>query len=134
MRHWLYEIIGCINQFSQLNGRNAMVKYVLLALLFIFMNNFLSLCHALTSDQIIKLKKAGVSDKTIQMMIEQERDARKENPSDLIGVQEVKDKEGNVVTIYSTGRPTRENPSDTEDVKVEKAWKMLQNMIIDNRK
>jgi hypothetical protein len=111
-----------------------MIKYVLLAVLFIFMTNFLSLCHALTSEQIIKLKKAGVSDKTIQMMIEQERDARQENPSDLIGVREVKDKEGNVVTIYSTGRPTKESPGDTEDVKVEKAWKMLQNMIIDNRK
>jgi hypothetical protein len=111
-----------------------MIKYVLLAVLFIFMTNFLSLCHALTSEQIIKLKKAGVSDKTIQMMIEQERDARQENPSDLIGVREVKDKEGNVVTIYSTGRPTKESPGDTEEVKVEKAWKMLQNMIIDNRK
>lgn len=110
-----------------------MIKYVLLALLFIFMTNFSSLCHALTSEQIIKLKKAGVSDKTIQMMIEQERDARQENPSDLIGVREVKDKEGNVVTIYSTGRPTKESPGDTEEAKVEKAWKMLQNMIIDNR-
>jgi len=111
-----------------------MIKYVLLALLFIFMNNFAGLCHALTSEQIIQLKKAGVSDKTIQMMIEQERDARQENPSDLIGVREVKDREGNVVTVYSTGRPARESSSDAEDVKVEKAWKMLQNMIIDNRK
>ena len=88
----------------------------------------------MTPDQIIKLKKAGVSDKTIQMMLEQERDARKENPSDLIGVREVKDKEGNVVTIYSTGPPTKESSGDTEEAKVEKAWKMLQNMIIDNRK
>ena len=111
-----------------------MIKYVLLALLFIFMNNFLSLCHALTSDQIIKLKKAGVSDKTIQMMIEQERDARQENPSDLIGVREVKDKEGNVVKIYPAGRSTRESAGDAEEAKVEKAWKMSQNMIIDDRK
>jgi len=110
------------------------MRYVLLILLFIFMNSVSSLCHALTSEQIIKLKKAGVSDKTIQMMIEQEKDARQENPSDLIGVREVKDREGNVVTVYSTGRPTKENSGDAEDVKVEKAWKMLQNMIIDNRK
>lgn len=111
-----------------------MIKYILLVLLFIVMNNFFSLCHALTPDQIIKLKKAGVSDKTIQMMIEQEREAKQENPSDLIGVREVKDREGNVVTIYSTGRSAKESPGDTEEAKADKAWKMLQNMIIDNRK
>jgi hypothetical protein len=110
------------------------MKYVLLAVLFIFMNNVLSPCYALTPDQIIKLRKAGVNDKTIQMMLEQERDARQENPSDQIGVREVKDKEGNVVTIYSTGRSTKESHGDAEEAKVEKAWKMLQNMIIDNRK
>jgi hypothetical protein len=110
------------------------MKYVLLALLLIFINIFLSPCYALTPDQIIKLKKAGVSDKTIQMMLEQERDARQENPADQIGVREMKDREGNVVTVYSTGRPAKAGPGDTEDAKVEKAWKMLQNMIIDNRK
>ncbi|MGO9137366.1 MAG: hypothetical protein ACLP9S_01430 [Syntrophales bacterium] len=110
-----------------------MKKYVLFALLLIFMNSFSSPCHALTPDQIIKLKKAGVSDKTIQMMLEQERDAKQENPSDAIGVREVKDKDGNIVTVYSTGRPTKESPGDTEEAKVENAWKMLQNMVIDNR-
>ena len=111
-----------------------MMKYFLLALLFVSINIFLSPCYALTSDQIIKLKKAGVSDKTIQMMLEQERVARQENPYDQIGVREVKDKEGNVVTIYSNGRSTKESAGDAEEAKVEKAWKMLQNMIIDNRK
>jgi hypothetical protein len=111
-----------------------MIKSVLLVLLFILVNTFWSPCYALTPDQIVTLKKAGVSDKTIQMMLEQERDARNENPTDQIGVREVKDKEGNVVTIYSTGRPTKESPGDTEAAKVEKAWQMLQNMIIDNRK
>lgn len=42
------------------------------------------------------------------------------NPSDLIGVREVKDKEDNVVTIYSTGHPTTEGPGDAEEAKVEK--------------
>jgi hypothetical protein len=35
--------------------------------------------------------------------------------------EEVKDKEDNVVTIYSTCRPTIEIPGDTEEAKVEKA-------------
>jgi hypothetical protein len=135
MKHRLHEIIESMNIISiQGYRRNAVMKYVLIALLFVLVNIFLTPCYALTPDQIIKLKKAGVSDKTIQMMLEQERDARQENPSDQIGVREVKDKEGNVVTIYSTGRLTSESPSDPEQAKVEKAWKMLQNMIINNRK
>ena len=90
--------------------------------------------YALTPDQIIRLKKAGVSDQTIQMMLQQEREARQENPADSIGVREVKDKDGNVVTVYSTGRPSREGSTgDAEDVKVDKAWKMLQNMIIEKK-
>ncbi|HUH65040.1 MAG TPA: hypothetical protein VLZ07_01290 [Syntrophales bacterium] len=95
----------------------------------------LGYAHALTPDQIIRLKKAGVSDQTIQMMLQQEREARQENPADSIGVKEVKDKDGNAVTVYTTGRTSKENGTpDAEDVKVDKAWKMLQNMIIDNRK
>jgi CheY-like chemotaxis protein len=35
----------------------------------------------------------------------QARDAKEQNPSDLIGVREVRDREGNIVTIYSTGPP-----------------------------
>jgi hypothetical protein len=49
-------------------------------------------------------------------------------------VREVRDREGNIVTIYSTGRPMKEGYDDSEEAKVEKAWKMLQNMIIDKRK
>ena len=64
----------------------------------------------------------------------QARDAKKENPSDLIGVREVRDGEGNIVTICSTGRPMKEGYDDSEEAKLEKAWKLLQNMIIDNRK
>ena len=37
--------------------------------------------HALTTDEVIKLKKAGVSDETIRTMIEQERAAKERNPA-----------------------------------------------------
>ena len=92
--------------------------------------------HALTTDEVIKLKKAGVSDETIRTMIEQERDAKERNPSDQIGVREVKDAEGNTSVIYSTGAPTAPTQGGSEQEKVEKVWKMLQNqnMIIDNRR
>ena len=92
--------------------------------------------HALTTDEVIKLKKAGVSDETMRLMIEQERAAKEQNPSDQIGVREVKDAEGNTSVIYSTGAPKPPSQGDSEQEKVEKAWKMLQNqnMIIDNRR
>ena len=96
----------------------------------------ISWAHALTTEEVIKLKKAGVSDETIRTMIEQERAAKERNPSDQIGVREVKDAEGNTSVIYSTGAPAAPTQGGTEQEKVEKAWKMLenQNMIIDNRR
>jgi hypothetical protein len=95
----------------------------------------LNYSYALTPEQIIRLKQAGVEDKTIQMMIRQEMDAKeKENAADLPGVREVKDGEGNSVVVYSTGKPGGGEACDTEREKADKAWKMLQNMIIDNRK
>ncbi|HVO65621.1 MAG TPA: hypothetical protein VMT12_03975 [Syntrophales bacterium] len=112
-------------------------KYVFIGLIYVFVSNFSNHCYALTPDQVIKLKKAGVSDKTIQMMLQQEKEAKEAkeaNPYDQIGMREIKDKDGNVVTIYSTGRSTKESTSDSEEEKVDKAWKMLQNMIIDKRK
>jgi hypothetical protein len=92
--------------------------------------------YALTTDEVIKLKKAGVSDETIRTMIEQEKAGGQPNPSDQIGVREVKDAEGNTSVIYSTGAPTAPTQGGSEQEKVEKAWKMLQNqnMIIDNRR
>jgi len=92
--------------------------------------------QALTTEEVIKLKKAGVSDETIRLMIEQERAGRQPNPSDQIGVREVKDAEGNTSVVYSTGAPSAPTQNESEQEKVEKAWKMLQNqnMIIDNRR
>lgn len=110
-------------------------KYIFLtATFFILLSNFLNYSYALTPDQIIQLRKAGVSDATIQMMLQQERDAEKANPYEQIGVREIKDKDGNSVTIYSTGRSTKESTGNPQEENVDKAWKMLQNMIIDKRK
>ena len=110
-------------------------KYIFLtAAFFILLSNFLNYGYALTPDQVIQLRKAGVSDETIQMMLKQERDAKEANPYDQIGVREIKDKEGNSITIYSTGRSTKAGAGDPEEENVDKAWKMLQHMIIDNRK
>ncbi len=110
-----------------------MRKYFFLVVICFITSGFFNYCYALTPEQVMQLKKAGVSDKTIQMMLEQERDAKEVDPYDQMGMREIKDKDGNVVTVYSTGRSSKETAGDAENEKVEKAWKMLQNMIIDKR-
>jgi hypothetical protein len=94
---------------------------------------FAGISYALTPEQIIALKKAGVEDQTIRMMIQQEREAAEQNPADQIGSREIKDKDGNSVIMYSTGK-TKQQAVDPEQEKVDKAWMMLQNMNIDPRR
>jgi hypothetical protein len=89
-------------------------------------------CFALTPQQVMELKKAGVSDKTIQLMIQQEEAAK--DPAATMGVKEVKDKDGNTVTIYTTGKSTVGAADDEEAKKVENAWEMLRNIVIDKTK
>jgi hypothetical protein len=82
---------------------------------------------ALTPQQVIDLKKAGVSDQTIQIMIKQEE---AKDPYATIGTREVKDKDGNTVIIYTTGASGSSAADDEEKKNVERAWKMLDNIII----
>ena len=98
--------------------------------LFIFLLMYPIMCYALTPQQVIDLKKAGVSDKTIQIMIEQEEKAK--DPYATMGTKEIKDKDGNTVIIYTTGKSS--DPDDEEVEKVEKAWEMLRNITIKQKK
>ncbi|HQL89646.1 MAG TPA: hypothetical protein PLQ15_03520 [Syntrophales bacterium] len=93
------------------------------------------LASALTADEVIRLRKAGVSDETIRLMIEQEQ-AGRPNPSDRIGTREVRDAEGNTSVIHSTGAPAAAGQNVSEQEKVDRAWKMLQNqnVLIDKRR
>jgi len=84
-------------------------------------------CFALTPQQVIALKKAGVSDRTIQMMLQQEEG---KDPYATIGTREVKDKNGNTVIIYTTGEHTNSAADDEERKNVERAWEMLNNITI----
>jgi hypothetical protein len=105
------------------------VMIVGIACLFLGINN----AQALTPEQVIALKNAGVSDQTIQLMIRQEQDAAQGNPADFSGRKEIKDRDGKTVIIYSTGRPTGNNQT-REEKQTERAWEMLNNIIIDTRK
>jgi len=91
---------------------------------------------ALTVDEVIKLKKAGVSDETIQLMIQQEMQEEKlSDPYKNMGVRKIEEPDGGSATIYSTGeiedRDDYEEESEKE--KREKAWEMLHNIVIDDR-
>jgi len=91
---------------------------------------------ALTVEEVLQLKKEGVSNETIQLMIEQEMlHETLSDPDRNMGVRRVEDPDGRKSTIYSTG--TAEDRQDvgeeSEWEKREKAWEMLDNVIIDTR-
>jgi len=91
---------------------------------------------SLTVDEVIKLKKAGVSDKTIQLMIQHEMQREKlSDPYKNIGVRKITEPDGRSSTIYTTGEiEDREDyEEESEREKREKAWKMLHNIVIDSR-
>ena len=87
---------------------------------------------ALTVEDIIKLKKAGVSEETIQMLIIHPPSG----PDRTMGTWVVKDPQGNEVVIYTTGMGKAGGEGDqemTEQEKREKSWEMLKNLVIDGR-
>jgi len=91
---------------------------------------------ALTVEEVLQLKKEGVSDETIQLMIEQEMQRESlSDPDRNMGVRKVEEPDGRGSTIYSTG--TADNRQDlgeeSEWEKRERAWEMLDNVIIDTR-
>ena len=110
-----------------------MFRLVLAVALAVCSPAFLPSAAALTPEQVIALKKAGVAEETIRLMIQQEKEARQASPHDTIGRREISDDQGNAVIIYSTGRGASRNHDREEREKVDKAWKMLQNMVIDGR-
>ena len=91
---------------------------------------------ALTVDEVIQLKKAGVSDETIQLMIQQEMQEEKlSDPYKNMGVRKIEEPDGGSVTIYSTGEIEDRDDygEESEKEKREKAWEMLHNIVIDDR-
>jgi hypothetical protein len=104
-----------------------MKKIIIAAIAFLGLLLPALFAFALTPQQVIDLKKAGVSDQTIQMMIRQEEAAQ--DPYATMGTKEIKDKDGNTVTIYTTGK--NDGSADEEEAKnMERAWEMLRNMNI----
>lgn len=82
-------------------------------------------CSGLTVEEIIRLKNAGVSDRTIQLMLDDERQC----------VREYSDESGNTRIRYSTRPPSDATArSREEEEEVNRAWELLDRMIIDGRR
>jgi hypothetical protein len=113
-----------------------MKRFMLAAATIILICFLVSSPGALTVEEVIQLKKEGVSDETIQLMIEQEmlRETLSD-PDRNMGVRKVEDPDGRGSTIYSTGKADdrQEAEEESEWEKREKAWEMLDNVIIDTR-
>jgi hypothetical protein len=111
---------------------NRMRKHVIGIAAFFFISLYGNPAAALTPEQVLALKKAGVSDQTIQLMLQQETAVREDPPNDA-GTREIKDKDGHAVIIYSAGsRPRHLDAAEQE--KLDQAWQMLRQIIIDGRK
>lgn len=106
------------------------MKKIMIFLCFLWTMFTATFVLALTPQQVIDLKKAGVSDRTIQMMIRQEEG---KEPYITIGTREVKDKDGNTVIIYTTGESSGSTADDEEKKNIERAWQMLNNIIINKK-
>jgi len=88
---------------------------------------------ALTVDEIIKLKQAGVEDRTIQMLIEREK-MKREGPGG-VGVEvTIRPDGGREVNYFSVTTPEEERKARLEEEeKMERALEILRNVIIDDR-
>ena len=88
---------------------------------------------ALTTEEVIHLKESGISDKTIQLMIQSETE--KEEPVKKIsGIKEVKTSDNKSEIIYSTGSPVTTKIDAEEQQKMDNAWEMLKNLYIEIEK
>lgn len=89
---------------------------------------------ALTVEEILILKQNGVSEPTIQMMLQSEIRAEREAPAgDRIGVTRIRRPDGQSAIVYSTGRDDADTSDREERLKEERAWEMLRHIIVDTR-
>lgn len=90
--------------------------------------------HALTAQEVLLLKQNGVSDQTIQMMLQSEIAAnRNAAAGQEMGVKTITRPNGKPAIVYSTGNGDRRERDAEERLKEERAWEMLRHIVVDTR-
>lgn len=89
---------------------------------------------ALTVEEILLLKQNGVSETTIQMMLQSEIEARRHRArADPLGIKTITRPNGHPAIVYSTGGDDHDRQKAEERLKEERAWEMLRHIIVDTR-
>lgn len=92
--------------------------------------------RALTTEEILLLKENGVSETTIQMMLQSEAAARTLEAADrdAMGIRTIERSNGQPAIVYSTGRNHRLTHDAEARLQEERAWDMLRHIIVDTRR
>lgn len=89
---------------------------------------------ALTVEEILLLKQNGVSETTIQMMLQSEIEAQRQSANgDPMGIKTITRPNGQPAIVYSTGSEDHDRWQAEERLKEDRAWEMLRHIIIDTR-
>ena len=90
---------------------------------------------ALTVQEIVLLKQNGVSEQTIQMMLQSEMRAGADPlAGEAMGIKTIARPDGRSAIVYSTGSGDQKAREAEEHLKEERAWEMLRHIIVDTRK
>lgn len=88
--------------------------------------------YALTAAEALALKKAGVTDETIRLMIQQQKEGKRPADDAPMGKREIRDSKGDVSIEYSTGGSRSQTGANAQQ-QADKAWEMLRHLIVDTR-
>ena len=89
---------------------------------------------AMTVEEILLLKQNGVSEETIQMMLQSEMQSQDNIATgEKMGTRTIVRPGGQPAIVYSTGSDTRNAYDEEERLKEERAWEMLRHIIVDTR-
>jgi hypothetical protein len=92
--------------------------------------------EALTAQEVLLLKQNGVSEATIQMMLQSEMQVRSIQAGadgDRMGIRTIVRPGGQPAIVYATGSGDRDHRTAEERRKEERAWEMLRHLIVDTR-
>jgi len=88
---------------------------------------------AMTTEEVLQLKENGISDRTIQLMIQSEI-VKKEQIKEPSCIKEIKTSDNKSEIIYSTGSSTITETDAEEQKKMDNAWEMLKNLNLEIEK